>query len=152
MDMPYEGTAGREGHVWTCSEKHVPLFFDFDCRRIKTKTGINYPMAFPRIPYANYSDAKYAHVMIATAEWPDKMKIKDSVVHHIVGNGENNALSNLLVLSRKEHVKLHKDQDKLNYTAAFLSSMTEKGVLSKTTLAALLYELEMQTSSHARGR
>lgn len=36
---------------------------------------------------------------------------RDEVVHHIDGDRSNNALENLVVLSRGEHSKIHRDQD-----------------------------------------
>ena len=37
---------------------------------------------------------------------------KDEVVHHIDGNPKNNSIDNLVVLSRSEHTKIHRKQQK----------------------------------------
>jgi hypothetical protein len=150
IKFTYKGKT--DDNFWICPQKYEEMFKNMDCRKTVTRSGIAYVMAFPRIPYSRYKDAKYAHVMIARAEWPEffeqwdnasnKMKEKRVVVHHKDGNGENNALSNLLVLSVKEHNNLHKEQDKREYTAAFLSRMREKWFLSEVTLASLLEELQ----------
>jgi hypothetical protein len=140
LKFTYKGKT--DDNFWICPQKYEEMFKNMDCRKTVTKTGIAYVMAFPRIPYSRYKDAKYAHVMIASAEWPDKMKEKRVVVHHKDGNGENNAIDNLLVLSVKEHNNLHKKLAKQEYILAFLSRMREKWILSEATFAALLEELQ----------
>ena len=61
----------------------------------------------------------YKRIRISRTETRDEQRIvmerflgrrlsSDEVVHHVDGNRANNALSNLQVLSRKDHLNLHR--------------------------------------------
>jgi hypothetical protein len=141
VKFTYKGKT--DDNFWICPKKYEEIFKDMDCRKTVTQSGNVYVTATRRVPYASWKDSLYAHILIARIEWSDKMNSigKHVVVHHKDGNGENNALSNLLVLSAKEHLSLHKRQRENLYTIESLSRMREKRILSEATLAALLEEL-----------
>lgn len=53
---------------------------------------------------------------------------KNEVVHHIDGNTQNNKLSNLSIMSRSDHTKLHNPRDYLKYN---ISAAADKKLWSK---------------------
>ena len=55
---------------------------------------------------ANWDGYVYEHIYVAERALRRSMR-HDEVVHHLDGNRLNNRLTNLLVLARSQHVKLH---------------------------------------------
>lgn len=66
---------------------------------LKERVGVGHPLA----------DSKgycYAHVLVWAASGR-AMPGPDETIHHISGDRRDNRLSNLMVLSRSEHARLH---------------------------------------------
>lgn len=89
-------------------------FCDVKCacayKRAKTRTATLGADGYKYVWFADGSGEK-EHRFIVEQKIGRKLT-RDEVVHHIDGNRANNDISNLMVMSRGEHSKLHREHEK----------------------------------------
>lgn len=75
---------------------------------IGTKRKDNHGYIFIKIAEGKeHKNWKREHVMVIEKEIKRELNLKKECVHHIDGNKENNKLSNLCLMTHKEHKQLH---------------------------------------------
>ncbi len=82
---------------------------------------------------SGYDGYVYEHIYV-TEKYSRPIRI-DEVVHHLDGNRSNNNISNLLIVSRDQHNKLHAW---MNAGAPGLASMVNKGAICSTRISEIV--------------
>ncbi len=113
----------RKGEVWKEIENTNSIYYISNCGRVKSLQGYQAKILKPIITEKGYrrvtivqnniSIKPRIHRLVAIA-FLDEEKAKniDYEVHHIDKNKHNNNLSNLLLLTKDEHYKIHNQEKK----------------------------------------
>lgn len=76
---------------------------------IETKKGCGSKVYYKKV-YLNNGQSMMVHNLIALDVYGITIKGSDLIVHHCNGNGTDNTLSNLQIMTRKKHMSIHSKQ------------------------------------------